>query len=108
MSVAWFYSQLNITASAMLQCGRRLAGLAGTASRQQLVSLGGASTRLYHENVGPICRIYLLLLGDVFQAQCVFAVVVSLNAYLPIPPAESWCAKSSGIVHDACIVRAGD
>ncbi|DBA71988.1 hypothetical protein WJX79_005316 [Trebouxia sp. C0005] len=35
----------------MLQCGRRLTRLAGTASRQQLVSLGGASTRLYHENV---------------------------------------------------------
>ena len=50
----------------MLQCGRRLAGLAGTASRQQLVTLGGASTRLYHENVGPMCRMYSLLLGDVF------------------------------------------
>ena len=49
----------------MLQCGRRLAGLAGTASRQQLVSLGGASTRLYHENVGSMCHVYFLLLGDV-------------------------------------------
>ncbi len=73
----------------MLQSGRRLAGLAGTASRQQLVSLGGASTRLYHENVCPVCRMYSLLLGDVFCAQCVVPVDMLLSAYLPIPPAES-------------------
>lgn len=35
----------------MLQCTRRLASLANASSRQQLVKLGGASTRLYHENV---------------------------------------------------------
>lgn len=73
----------------MLQCGRRLTRLAGTASRQQLVSLGGASTRLYHENVGPMCRICFMLRGDVFEAQCVLPVDVLLSAYLPIPPAES-------------------
>ena len=84
----------------MLQCGRRLAGLAGTASRQQLVGLGGASTRLYHENVGPTCRMCLLLLGDVFEAQCVFACG-RVTQCLPAHLLQSFCALSFGIVHDA-------
>lgn len=91
----------------MLQCGRRLAGLAGTASRQQLVGLGGASTRLYHENVGPTCRMCLLLLGDVFQAQCVFAcgrVTQCLFAHL----CRVVVHCLSVLYMTLCIVRAGD